>query len=161
MSFDEETLASMLEAVAEAKLEVILIGNAAAIIHGAPVLTKDVDFMVREHPRLQAKLEKFAQTFGVVLTRPYEPTSKVIRTSGRSVTVDFVLALSSRKSFESVKSRATKIRIGKRMVWVASLEDVIAAKEAANRPKDLAALPVLKETLEVKRASTHKKNNNH
>ncbi|MDZ7301118.1 MAG: hypothetical protein ONB44_03120 [candidate division KSB1 bacterium] len=64
--------------------------------------------------------------------------------------MDFVFSVSSGKSFESIRSRATKIRIGRRMVWVASLEDVIAAKEAAGRPKDKAALPILKAALRVK-----------
>jgi hypothetical protein len=150
MYFDEEFLAELVEAIAQAELQVIMIGNAAAIVHGVPVLTKDVDFMVRDHPQLEKKLKKFAQSFGVTLTRPYEPLAKVIRAMGRRVGIDFVFSLSSGKSFESIRSRATKIRIGRRMVWVASLDDVIAAKEAAGRPKDKAALPILKESLRVK-----------
>jgi len=150
MSFDEKLLLELVEATAQAGLQVILIGNMAAIVHGAPVLTRDVDFMVREHPQLEKKLQKFAQIYEVKLTRPYEPTSKVVRAIGRSIGVDFLFALSSGKSFESVRSRAKKIRIGGKMMWIASLEDIIAAKEAAGRPKDKAALKILKETLRVK-----------
>jgi hypothetical protein len=40
--------------------------------------------------------------------------------------------------------------IDKRLV--ASLEDVIAAKEAAARPKDKAVLPILKDTLRCRKA---------
>jgi len=150
MSFDESFLIELAETVAQADLQVIFIGNAAAILHGVPVLTQDVDLLVRDHPQLEKKLQKFAKIFGATLTRPYEPTSQVIRAVGRPVGVDFVVRLSSRKSFESIRSRATKIQIGKRMVWVASLEDIIAAKEAANRPKDKATLQMLKETLRIK-----------
>lgn len=157
MSFDESFLAELVEAVALANLQVIFIGNAAAILHGVPVLTQDVDLMVRDHPQLEKKLQRFAKVFGVTLTRPYEPTSRVIRAVGRSVGVDFVLALSSRTSFESIRLRAMKIRIGRRMVWVASLEDIIAAKEAADRSKDRATLQILKETLRVKSAMGKKK----
>ena len=32
-------------------------------------------------------------------------------------------------------------------VSIASLEDIIRSKEAANRPKDLAALPILRQLL--------------
>jgi predicted nucleotidyltransferase len=161
MSFDEGFLAELVEAVAQCDLQVVIIGNAAAILHGVPVLTQDVDVMVRDHLQLEKKMKKFAQTFGVSLTRPYEPTSRVIRGAGRSVGVDFVLALSSGKSFESIRSRASKIRIGRRMVYVCSLEDIIAAKEAANRPKDKASLQILKETLRVKKAKEKKNKKNH
>lgn len=51
MSFDEKLLAELVEATARAGLQVILIGNVAAIVHGVPVLTRDVDFMVRDHPQ--------------------------------------------------------------------------------------------------------------
>lgn len=46
------------------------------------------------------------------------------------------------------------------MIWVASLEDIIAAKEAANRPKDRATLPLLKEALEVQKAVAQVKRKN-
>ena len=74
----------------------------------------------------------------------------MIRAVGLPVQVDFVLQLSSRKSFESIRSRATKVRIGNRSVWVAALKDIIAAKEAAGRSKDLATLQILKESLRVR-----------
>jgi len=40
-------LNSVVAALAEVRLEAILIGNAAAAIHGAPVTTLDFDFMFR------------------------------------------------------------------------------------------------------------------
>jgi predicted nucleotidyltransferase len=150
MSFDEGFLAELVEAIAESGLQVILIGNAGAILHGVPVLTQDVDLMIREHAQLDRKLKDFARKFGVTLTRPYEPVSRVIRAVGRPVAVDFVFSLSSGKSFESIKSRATRVKIGRRSVLVASLEDIIAAKEAAGRPKDKAALQILKDALRVR-----------
>jgi predicted nucleotidyltransferase len=163
MSFDDGFLGELAEALAKAGLQVVFIGNSAALLHGIPVSTQDVDLMVRDHPLLQKKLGKFAADFGVILTRPYEPSSKMIRASGRAIDIDFVFGLSSRKSFESIRSRAKKVRLGRRMVWVASLEDIIAAKEAANRPKDKATLPILKEALEVRKtvAKTKRKNKQH
>jgi hypothetical protein len=41
-------LNSIVAALNQARLEVILIGNAAAAIQGAPVTTLDFDFMFRE-----------------------------------------------------------------------------------------------------------------
>ena len=48
MSFDENFLAELLEALSTSGLEVVLIGNAAAILHGVPVMTQDVDLMEAE-----------------------------------------------------------------------------------------------------------------
>jgi predicted nucleotidyltransferase len=160
MSIPDGFLGELAEAIAKAGLQVVFIGNSAALLHGIPVSTQDIDLMVRDHPLLQKKLEGFAADFGVILTRPYEPSSKMIRASGRAIDVDFVFGLSSRKSFESIRSRAEKVRLGRRMVWVASLEDIIAAKEAANRPKDQATLPILKQALEVQKTVTQIKRKN-
>ena len=161
MSFDESFLSGLVEALAQSDLQTIFIGNAAAALRGVPVMTHDVDLMIREHAQLEKKLQKFAQLFEVSLSRPDEPSSRMLRCSGRSVGVDFILSLSSRKSFESIRSRATKIRVGNRMIWVAALEDIIAAKEAANRPKDIANLPILKEALKTKNSLDQDKNKKH
>ena len=160
MSFDQGFLAELLDALAEAGLQTIFIGNSAAVLHGVPVLTRDVDLMVRDHPKLEAKLKKFAENFDVTLTAPYEPTSRMIRCSGKPVQVDFVFSLSSGKTFESIRSRATRIRIGRRTVWLASLDDVIAAKEAAARPKDLATLGMLKDSLRVRNKMNQSRDKN-
>lgn len=159
MSFDQGLLVELMDAFKQAGLEVILIGNAAAIIHGAPLLTRDIDFMVRDHPQLQKKLKKFAQIYGVTLTRPYEPTSKMIRAVGRPVELDFLPVLTSGKSFEFVRSRAMKFTIGRHIILVASVQDIIDAKRAAGRPKDIAALQILENFLKVKNAFEQEKRN--
>jgi hypothetical protein len=105
MSFDERLLAELLEATTQAGLQVILIGNMAAIVHGAPVLTRDVDFLVRDHPQLQKKLQNFAEIYGVKLTRPHELSAKVIRAIGRSVPVDFLFSLSSGEDLDCLDGR--------------------------------------------------------
>lgn len=45
------------------------------------------------------------------------------------------------------------------MCLVAELEDIILAKEAANRPKDIAHLQILKEAARVKREMLKKRPN--
>lgn len=68
----------------------------------------------------------------------------------RSAGLETVLiALSSGARFESVRSRASDVRVAQVRVRVASLDDVIAAKRAAGRPKDLAVLPVLESAARV------------
>ena len=136
---NENFLAELIEATEQAELEVILINDAVSIAPEAPFLVKEVDFLVRDHPRLQKKLERFAEIFGVTLTLPYAPLASVIRAVGCPVEVDFVPSLSSGQNFESVRSRATKVAIGERTIQIASPEDMIAAQEGV-RPKNKASL---------------------
>jgi len=150
MSFDESFLAELFDALSEAGLETIIIGNSAAALQGVPIMTQDVDLMVRKHPQLARKLKMFAAKFGVSLTKPYAPTSEMIRAIGRPIQIDFILKLSSGQSFSSLRSHAIKTKIGRRSVLVADLKDVIKAKEATGRSKDKATLPILKQALRVK-----------
>ena len=63
-------LTSLLAALAEAKLEAVLIGNAAAAMHGAPVTTIDFDFMFRDTPTNLRKLKRVAAILEAVVMRP-------------------------------------------------------------------------------------------
>jgi predicted nucleotidyltransferase len=152
MSFDESFLSELLDALQEAGLQVIIIGNTAAILQGVPVMTRDVDLFVRKHEQLHKKLKRFAKLFEVSLTEPYPSTSNMVRAVGRPIHIDFMVALSSGKSFSSLKSRAHKIKIGRHVALVADLKDLIEAKEAAGRAKDKLSIAQMKETLKLRDA---------
>ncbi|HTL18520.1 MAG TPA: hypothetical protein VL793_14890 [Patescibacteria group bacterium] len=55
--------APMLNSLAAAR-QAILIGNAAASNHGAPVTTLDFDFMFRDTTTNRAKLKRFSAALG-------------------------------------------------------------------------------------------------
>jgi predicted nucleotidyltransferase len=144
----------LLEEVASAfsdeGLEVVLVGSAAAALRGAPVTTEDFDFMFRPTRRNLAKLREVARALGGSVTQPQYPLSRFYRISSSSgLQVDVLGVLDGVKSFESLRSRADEVLMGRASLMVASLRDVIASKRAAGRLKDLAALPVLEETLEL------------
>jgi predicted nucleotidyltransferase len=151
MSVDESLLKNIVDAAAKARLEFIFIGNAAAALNGAPVTTDDCDLFVRHTPRNLQKIRSMAAALSGQLWQPYYPSSRMMRLLTEELALDFIFNLSSRRTFESVRSRASKMKVAGREVWVASLEDVIAAKEAAARPKDRATLPILKATLRTKK----------
>ena len=54
-------------------------------------------------------------------------------------------------TFSSVRSRAHLVAVGAEKLRVAKLADVIRSKRAANRPKDRAVLPILRDTLVVRK----------
>src|SRR5215469_6963330 len=151
-------LDSIVAALAEAGLEAILIGNAAAAIHGAPVTTVDFDFMFRSTPANLTKLKKFAAKMDAVILRPYYPVSALYRVMNddRGLQVDFMPAIHGVKSFNSLRSRAAQVALGKQKVWVADLADIIASKRAAGRPRDKAVLEILEKTLHEKAKTSAK-----
>jgi hypothetical protein len=62
--------------------------------------------------------------------------------------LDLSFRPSGTKGFADLAGNATEMTIGGHPVAVASLEDIIRSKEAANRPKDQRTLPVLRQLLE-------------
>lgn len=143
------TVAASLAAV---RLEAILIGNAAAALHGAPVTTLDFDFMFRATPINVGKLKRFADRLQACILRPYYPASGLYRVvnEDRGLQADFMPAIHGVRSFNSLRSRAEAMLVGGHRLWVASLADIIASKRAAGRPRDKAVLEILEETLREK-----------
>jgi hypothetical protein len=141
-------LTTLLRAFAAQRLEAVLIGNAAAAMHGAPVTTLDFDFMFRDTPTNLRKLRAVAKSLEAVILRPYYPVSKLYRLvdDATGLQADFMPVIHGVRSFEGLRSRAVERRLDGCAVFIASLDDIIASKKAAGRDRDLAVLPVLEQT---------------
>ncbi|MGB9721189.1 MAG: nucleotidyltransferase [bacterium] len=157
MSLDEVILVRILEALKEVKLEAILVGNAACALQGVPVMTQDIDFFIRDTPLNRKKIARFAKYLNLFSLKPDDVLSETIRTLNKKMIVDFVFRLGSRQTFERVRAKSSKIKIGKYYCIVASLEDVLQAKKEANRVKDRAVLKLIEDTIRVKKALKNKK----
>lgn len=141
-------LVRVLAALHDHKLEAVLIGNAAAAVHGAPVTTLDFDFLFRETTTNLAKLKQVAKACDAMILRPFYPVSKLYRmvNDDLGLQADFMPMIHGIRSFEGVRARATQRMIGGFPLSVASLDDIIASKKAAGRDRDLAVLPILEQT---------------
>ena len=146
------TLARILD---EEGLEAILIGNAAAALHGAPVTTLDFDFLFRKTPGNLRKLRAVAKSLGAMLLRPYYPVSDLFRIERDedSLHVDFMSRIDGVQSLAALRSRASRIDFGGHVLVVADLADIIKSKRAAGRPRDRAVLEVLEKTLDERKKS--------
>jgi hypothetical protein len=150
-------LTDIVEAMHRLRLEGVLIGLAAAALQGAPVTTKDFDFLIRATPRNIEKVKAFARECGTAVTMPYEAVSSMRRVARKpSLQVDFLTVAHGLRSYEGVKARASRLRVGGATLFVASLDDIIKSKRAANRPKDRAVLHVLEATREEEAKKAHK-----
>jgi len=144
----EPFLAEVARHLAELHFDVVLIGNAAAALQGAPVTTVDFDFMFRKTPVNMRKLKELAGRLGAVVLRPYYPVSDLFRVvrDEDGLQLDFLATIHGIPSLASLKARAEAIRVANVTLMVASLADVIRSKTAAGRPRDRAVLEVLERT---------------
>lgn len=152
MSSDEAFVVAVLDALKDAGLEAIVIGNVAAILQGAPVTTQDIDLLVRDTVRNRRKIVAFARVLGA-RPRRVSTLTETLRIDATAGTVDLIFDhIPGPLSFQSLRARALRLDLAGTEAIVARLEDVIASKEAANRPKDRAQLAALRDALRVKTA---------
>jgi hypothetical protein len=109
-------------ALGEARLEAILIGNAAAALHGAPVSTVDLDFMVRRTPRNLAKLKIVAKMLDAVMFRPYYPASNLVRLirDDDGLQLDFMTSIDGVRSYESLRAKSAPFDSSGQALLIAS-----------------------------------------
>lgn len=142
-------LARVAAALSKAGLEAVLIGNAAAALHGAPVTTIDFDFMFRKTPANMRKLKAVAAELGASILQPYYPLSGLYRVvnDDEGLQVDFMSVVDGIDSFASLRADAVEAAFGGNPLRIASLEKIVRSKRAAGRPRDLAVLGILERTL--------------
>ena len=143
----------VLQALTEDGVEFVIVGGVAARLHGSTRLTHDLDIVPKLDP---VSWKQLINSIWNLDTRPRIPESKEhiedVENIRKWLVDKHMLALSFRSSsghaeidllvsesdnFEGLKSRASKIQIGYRTYYVASIDDLIAMKRKAGRPQDL------------------------
>jgi len=135
------------------RLETVMVGNAAAALHGAPVTTLDIDFMFRKTPTNMRKLKVFAKELDAQILKPFYPVSSLYRVvnDDTGMQVDFMSILHGIKSFENLRSDAVEVEFEGYELKVASLEKIIQSKRTLGRQRDLAVIEILERTLDEKK----------
>ena len=148
-------LRMLARALREADLEAILIGNAAAALHGAPVTTVHFDFYFRKTPRNLEKLKRLTRILNAVLLRPYYPVSDLYRLTrdDDSLQADFMGTIHGVKSFASLRAESDVVDFGGFPLRVADLSAIVKSKRAAGRARDKAVLDILETALHEKEAA--------
>ena len=136
---------------AELQLDAVMIGNAAASIRGAPVTTLDIDFMLEHTDENYRKIAALAQRISckfIEMKLPGDNYMYRIAHETGTPSFDFMFAAAGINNYEALKKNSTEIAFGEHTLKIASLEDVLASKRAAGRPKDMAVIPILEMTLD-------------
>jgi len=60
MSSDESFLREVMVALDRVGLEALVVGTVAAVLNGAPVMTQDLDLLIRDTPKNREKIGKLS-----------------------------------------------------------------------------------------------------
>jgi hypothetical protein len=140
---------ALLAALATRGVRFLIVGLGAAVLEGAPVSTQDLDlWLERPHDERVPLAARDAGGFwlsGFGMHPPGFGGDGLDR-------IDVVLTAHGLDDFDREYARSVERTIDGVAVRVLPLERVIASKRAANRPKDVAALPALEATLRARDA---------
>jgi hypothetical protein len=149
--------ADLLQLLSEHEVDFIVVGMTAGILHGAPVTTVDLDIVHRRTPENVGRLLRALEALDAVYRhdarslRPKEshligPGHQLLATTHGDL--DCLGAIDQDRGYDELLAHSEEMALSSgRRIRVLSLPALIDAKERSSRPKDLAALPVLRATL--------------
>ena len=116
-----------------------------AILQGVPATTLDTDIWIDLNSRQYRRVLNLCRQLGATVR-----ANTLVDLSDGS-TVNFLYEMHGLRSFQYEYQRAKRVRWLQTAVAVLPLERIYASKKFVGRPKDLAHLPLLKQTMRMKR----------
>jgi hypothetical protein len=157
---------ALLEVLDRHDVRYVLVGGLAAVLHGAPHMTTDLDIVPEDGRRnlehladalaeLDARIRVSGAPDGVAFDRSADFLRRILiwNLTTSLGDLDITFEPSGTRGYGDLQREAVTMSVGGVDVVVASLADVIRSKEAADRPRDRAILPVLREMLARRRRS--------
>ena len=142
---DEEV--NLILSLVDERVQFMVVGMGSAILQGAPGVTQDVDLWFKggQVDRLSAACRRVGATY-YWRTNPPEISGPGLDQ------IDTVWHCSGLARFEEEYEGAVDVEVAPGLVVKAlPIERVLASKKAAGRPKDKAALPMLREAIRTLR----------
>lgn len=141
-------------------VDFFVVGGVAAQLEGAPILTLDLDVVYAKTPenldRLLAALRELKARYRDPAGRHIEPDKEKLERMRLHLlltelgALDVLSTVGAGLTYEDLIGRTLSYELGELEVRVLELAAVIETKEQANRDKDRAVLPVLRQTLAMK-----------
>jgi hypothetical protein len=157
--FDPEPILGVLN---DHGVRYIVVGAIAAIAQGYPLNTNDLDLTPSRDPDNLERLAGALQELDARLRTPNDPEGVAFpiepdylgQVDNWTLTtthgsLDLLFRPTGTRGFDDLRRASIVIEVGGRDTQMAALLDIIRMKEAAGRPKDLAQLPALRQTLEI------------
>ena len=161
-----QSLESLIERLVRANVEFVVVGGFAAVAHGVSLLTQDIDiccrFTAANLLKLQEALSGLHPTHRMTPARlPFRVTAKNCRgLKNLYLDTDFgqldclseVLAIGD---FDAVLRQSVEVRLPFGPARLLSLDALIKAKKAMNRPRDIEAVKQLEAIRKTERSNSN------
>ncbi|MBK7582993.1 MAG: hypothetical protein IPI67_22705 [Myxococcales bacterium] len=152
-------LPALLAALCDAGVDFIVVGGAAAVIHGAPITTNDLDIVHRRTPENVARLLELVLRLDATLrydaaNRGLRPTAEMLAGKGQINLstclgpLDPLCELGAGQGYEELLPHSESVTDEGRQLSVLDLPTLIAVKTKVGRAKDRIVLPILIATLQ-------------
>lgn len=115
----------------------------AAVLQGTPVTTFDLDLWIDLPPRQYMRVMNLARALGATMI------ANTVAVLPGDLTVNFIYEVTGLDSFGAELRRARKFQWMGHRVAVLPLERIYRSKRIVGRPKDLAHLPALEQTMRL------------
>jgi hypothetical protein len=146
-------LESLLDALHRAGVEFIVVGGAAAVLHGAPVTTQDVDIVPRTDAENIARLVKLLDELDArirdVAGRDIRPDPKDLAGSGQTQLttskgpLDVLGRLHDGRGYAELLPATEELTDGTLHLRVVDLPTLIEIKSGTGRARDQLVIPLL------------------
>lgn len=135
-------------------VDAVVVGGLAAVLHGSPTVTQDVDLCPEPSPAnadrlaqalvsMNARLRDAPVGVAVPLDGPWLRAQRLVTLATDLGPIDIVWQPPGAPSYRNLRERAAVVDLGEASVRVASLSDLVAMKQAMGRPKDQREVQVL------------------
>jgi hypothetical protein len=150
---------AILQTLCDHQVDFIVVGGVCAVLHGAPLVTMDLDIVHSRTPenldRLLSALQELGAYYRELPARRLSPTHSHLASPGHQLlhtkagSLDLLGTLNPGQGYEELLDKTVLFQVREGLTLrLLNLETLIALKEAAARDKDKAVLPILKRTLE-------------
>ena len=150
---DQAEFDQLLDALVDANVEFIVVGGVAAVLHGAPITTQDVDIV---HATDEANVERLAGALQRLDARvrdvagrdlEFDPSS--LRGTGQigltthAGPLDILCHLHDGRGYEELLEHSIRIEDGTLELQILDLDTLIEIKSSTGRARDQLVLPIL------------------
>ena len=150
---------AVLRILRERGVEFIIVGGVAAVLHGAPAVTFDLDVVHARSPenidRLLDALRELEAFYRVQEGTRLVPGPSHLASPGQQILqtrhgrLDLLGTVTGGRGYEELLAESEIVELGDFDVLVVGLEGLVRLKEEAGRDKDRAHLPLLRALLRL------------